>query len=91
MVPLMRLGVCGGATLGLGSRWTLVICSVCWLFGLGSMQWVKVTLKVTKVWLRCFHSIDVCFVSRSSFILLILRSVSWLQVARRREDVRFVA
>ena len=60
LVPLMCIGDCGSPNIGFGSTMGLSFCFVCWLFGRSSMQWVKMTSKLTKVWLCWFHSIVVC-------------------------------
>ena len=51
-------------------------------FGLGSAQWCEGDLQGLEGMVAYgFTAFDVCFVAHSAFILLMIRSVSWLQVA----------
>ena len=63
LAPLMCLGVCSSPILGLGSQWTWSFFSVCWLFGLDSVQWAKATSRIMKVWCRLVSQHCCLFVS----------------------------
>ena len=81
LVPLMRIGNRGSPSIGFGSTMACHFALVVSCFGLGSPLWCEGEIQGLEGMVACsFTVFDGCFMAHSAFILLMLRSVSLLQV-----------